>query len=155
MSAADLSPRRSYAEVARSACRPQHVSRIGNRGRDLGCGAVAEGEAVEEHAPASGVEDQGRSSRRERLSSGRDENESRGSGSGREALLSCQTARSGGRDEGDGEPGGGGGDRGRRAPVGRLERARTAIVTFGKFVGPGFMVAVAYSKFAFVSFRLR
>lgn len=27
-----------------------------------------------------------------------------------------------------------------------LERARNVVITFGKFIGPGFMVAVAYSK---------
>jgi hypothetical protein len=33
--------------------------------------------------------------------------------------------------------------------LGRVGRIWRAVVTFGKFVGPGFMVAVAYSKLVF------
>jgi len=38
------------------------------------------------------------------------------------------------------------GEYGRKHSLGRFGRMRKAVVTFGKFVGPGFMVAVAYSR---------
>ena len=60
--------------------------------------------------------------------------------------------------DGGGGGGGGGGDDGDDEPEGLdgasqptkpwLSRVRHALVTFGKFVGPGFMVAVAYSMWA-------
>lgn len=59
------------------------------------------------------------------------------------------TDREGGDEDGDGD---GGGDRAPRGSHGRqnarglLHRIKTVVTTFGKFVGPGFMISVAYSE---------
>lgn len=43
-------------------------------------------------------------------------------------------------------PDGDGSDGGRRVPASVFSRVKHSVLTFGKFVGPGFMIAVAYSK---------
>lgn len=70
--------------------------------------------------------------------SGSDNAEGPSSGPDRGATIAA-TAASNDRHHSNGE--------GSRTMAARLRKVKHAIVTFAKFVGPGFMVAVAYSMF--------